>query len=267
MMKISVPLLSLFILLSTPGPACAENEDAPCTYADTLKMVSCGNRPLSSIDTTTSGCLIAHYLQRYISYTLEHGASCSASVALMTKRYESFADPQVWRIDCSKVQWLGDSAAPVSVIMYVSMSCPHCKQVYKQLYDTLYANRSLMKHCRLGIKYRSDTKYDKVLAAAAIFGKQPAFMRRCADVTGRIGDNEVKRVAGMISIPFDTLQEAAYRKETILDVKTSKAEAIDNGVEFTPAIFVNGHKYLSTKSADWILDAVTYYEALAIPKK
>jgi len=63
-------------------------------------------------------------------------------VADFLKRYSSLTDTATYAIDIKNVQWIGSFHAPVSLIMYVSMSCPHCKQVYAQLYDSLNAGQA-----------------------------------------------------------------------------------------------------------------------------
>lgn len=228
-----------------------------CLYPDTMHLSQCENTTLATADTTT--CLIARHLHRYIRSIEEKFLPCSAAVSYLNKRHMTFSTRKQFPIDYDHVQWLGDTAAPVTVIMYISMSCPHCKQVYKQLYDTLHTNANLQKNMRLGIKYRSDTRYEKVLHATIDFKKQPAFLRRCADLSGRMDDKAVKKITKMINIPYGSLLKNAYLDTNRLEVKISKQEAIDNEVRFTPAIFINNYRYHSTKTAPWILDAVEYY--------
>lgn len=237
----------------------AENKETPCAYFDTLTIRQCNNTTLLSCD--TSECRIAKHLTRYVSYVRSKATSCSVSVSLMTKRYTSLADKQTYRIDHSMIQWLGDRSAPVSMILYISMSCPHCKQVYKQIYDTLHTDKSLQRKVRVGIKYRAKTRFDNLLLATTHFKKQPAFLRRCADISGRIDDKAVKKIAQMIDIPYDSLVAVSYTPEIIAAVKLSRQEGIDNGVRFTPAIFINDRKYYSTKSTKWIMDAVEFFAA------
>lgn len=251
----------LLTIATTAGFATSANT-SPCALYDTLQLPQCGKKvTLSSIDTLHDDCLIGRQLLRYKPYVEETSASCSAAVSLMDKRYATFGDRRSFKIDYSEVEWLGDSTAPVSVLMYVAMSCPHCKQVYKQLYDTLYMNPSLRKTMRLGIKYRSQTKYDKILRATATMQIQPAFLRRCADISERIDDAAIKKIAAMVKINSDSLMHLAELDNNILAVKASNREAIDNEVEFTPAIFINNRRYHSTKNAHWILDAVDYFAA------
>jgi len=231
-----------------------------CTY-DTLHLQECGNITLSAVSAANNDCPVGTSLKRYTRYIDERFSSCSSAVDLLDKRYQTLADKRAYRIDYTDVQWYGDSTVPVSLLMYISMSCPHCKQVYKQLYDTLNMTPSLKKKVRLGIKYRSQTRYDKILRATASMGKQPFFLRRCADFSERIDDEAVKKIASMIALNFDTLIQKAESADNVLAIKSSIKESTDNEVEFTPAIFINKRRYHSTKSADWILDAVDFIAA------
>lgn len=252
-------LLSIFTLavISLYGSSLAING---CTFLDTLTIRQCNNAQLSTIDTLTTDCLIAKHLIRYTNYFKEKEMACSVAVDLMSKRYKSFNDTHSYKIDYTNVQWLGDSTAPVSVIMYISMTCPLCKAVYQQLYDTLRLDPKLKKAMRLGVKYRSNNRYNRVLAATVFTKKQPDFLRQCANVEGRIDDQAVKRITRLIGISFDTLESRANSAAIEKIVSESDQEAIDNGVEYTPGIFINNRRYYSTKTPYWILDAVRYYD-------
>jgi protein-disulfide isomerase len=232
-----------------------------CKFLNTLTIRQCKNAQPSTIDTLTTDCLIAKHLIRYTNYFKENEIPCSSAVDLMLKRYQSFNDTHSYKIDYTNVQWLGDSTAPVSVIMYVSMTCPLCKVVYQLMYDTLRLNPKLKKTMCLGVKYRSNNQYNRILAATVSMEKQPDFLRQCADIEGRIDEQGVKRITRLIGLSFDTLESRANSAAINEIVSKSDQESIDNGVEYTPGIFINNHRYYSTKSPYWILDAVRYYDS------
>jgi hypothetical protein len=261
-MKKLKKIILLYILtlgvISLYGSSLAIND---CAFLDTFSIGQCKNAQLSTIDTLTTDCLIAKHLIRYTNYFKENEKPCSVAVDLMSKRYQSFNDTLSYKIDYTNVQWLGDSTAPVSVIMYISMTCPLCKVVYQLMYDTLRLDPKLKKAMRLGVKYRSNNQYNRILAATVSMKKQPDFLRECANVEGRIDDQEVKRITRLIGLSFDTLESRANSAAIDEIVNRSNQESIDNGVEYTPGIFINNRRYYSTKSPYWILDAVRYYDS------
>ncbi|MBN1578378.1 MAG: thioredoxin domain-containing protein [Chitinispirillaceae bacterium] len=230
----------------------------PCPALDNVPIMECGRMPFATAAQLGPQCAIAHQLVPFAAYLREKSKPCSSLVVDFVKRYSSLTDTVTWPINTAKVQWIGSPRAPVSLVMYISMSCPHCKQVYAQLYDSLNAGTGLDKLLRIGIKNLSVTRFDKMLAATAFLGKQPAFLRTFAPISERISDKVARRIADSIGISFDTLKTLAESPQVTKFVTDSRIEAQRNDVTSTPALFLNNRRYRSDKDARWVIDAARY---------
>ncbi len=159
-------------------------------------------------------------------------------------------------------KWLGEEDAPVTIIEYASMTCPHCAHFHA---DTLPAIKE---------------KYIDTGKARLIFREYPvsprdvrsigAFMlARCADddkyfpmvdvlfqrqTAWARADNpipvllSIAKLAGFSQESFD----ACLKNQSVMDsVLTVRNRAEDHfGVTGTPTFFINGEKHSGNKSVD-----------------
>jgi len=228
-----------------------------------LKIAACKGMTIAEAQKKPALCDIALRLSAFAAFLEESGRPCSTIVDDVQRRIETLTDTVSYPIAHGPTQWLGDPKAPVSVVMYVSMSCPACKHLYGHLYDSLVRDPELAKIMRLGVAYFTDTRIDLALAAAAQMGKQPDFLRALAEVNERLTPKIVERVAESLGISARELWRRADDPATARMVAQSRAEAAHNGVEVTPTFFINNRRYRSFKSARWVIDAVRYLSGTA----
>ncbi|MBN1307438.1 MAG: thioredoxin domain-containing protein [Chitinispirillaceae bacterium] len=238
-------------------PLFADGEP-PCPALDTVTIKECGQLPFADAARIGPQCAIARRLVPFAAYLREKSKPCSSLVADFIRRYTTLTDTATCSIDTANVQWIGVPQAPVSLVMYISMSCPYCKQVYAQLYDSCDSRIDIRKLLRVGIKHLTVTRFDRMLAATAFLGKQPAFLRTFAPISERISDQVARRIADSIGIDFDSLKMLVESPEVTKHVADSRAEALRNGVTLTPTLFLNNRRYRSYSNARWVIDAARY---------
>jgi glutaredoxin len=242
------------IILCTLFPLFAQKAPFNCPSLDSIVLPECAMTKLVAGKKSDS-CAVRKRLLPFIDYLKKKNMPCSTITAEVQKRYEFIHDTVTFKINTKNVQWIGDTNAPVSIIMYVSMSCPHCKQLYAQLHDSIAANKKLGNLMKIGLKNLSVTKYDHMFVAAAQLGKQPRFMRTFARISDRASDESLRRVADSIGITFASLEKLADSVTIARIVNSSREEALRNQVTGTPAIFINNRRYRSSKDIRWIFEA------------
>lgn len=192
-------------------------------------------------------------------WLIEKNKPCSTIVADIENRYSTLVDAISFSIDTNGVLFAGKKDAPITVVMYVSMSCPLCKRLYGELSDSLAADpHGLGRIFRLGIKPFTTTRFDRVLVAAGHFGCQTQLLKSLASVKERISEKIITRVLDSLGVVSEKLWSFADAKQTVSYVEASRTEAIKNMVEITPTFFINGHRYRSYKDSRWLIDAIRF---------
>jgi glutaredoxin len=244
------------LILCLVVPLFAQKTPFSCPSLDSILLPECNMEQLVAGKKTDTTCAIRKRMRPFIDYLKgKENPSCSTIVADVNKRLDFFRDTTTFKINTKNVQWIGDTNAPVTIVLYVSMMCPHCKQLYAQLYDTLQQRKKLASRIRIGLKNLSVTEYDHMFVAAAQLGKQPRFMRVFSQISERASDESMQRVADSIGITFDSLKALADQVTIARMVNSSREEALRNKVTSTPAIFINNRRYHSSKIIRWIIEA------------
>jgi protein-disulfide isomerase len=174
------------------------------------------------------------------------------------ERSQTLRDTKAYPIDTSIVTFVGAAAAPLHVVMYVSASCPLCKRVYKNLYDSVVTG-SLKGKARLGIKPFSSKPWDLALLASRKFNRQADLIRSLAGVTERISLAIILDKADSIGIPRKEFEKAIDDARIKEAADESYREAVRNGVSLTPTIFIDNRRYKSYKDPQWVADAAEYF--------
>lgn len=154
--------------------------------------------------------------------------------------------------DTSGELYLGNKYAPVLMIEYASLSCPHCAHFHSDVLEKLlpkYIETGKLKyvfrdfplnkqafdaakltHCAPDDKYYGFVK--------ALFKSQEnwAFSKDYTEI--------LKSIAKLGGIPAEAFEECMNNKEIedkILDVQKEAVDILE--VKSTPTIFINGHHY------------------------
>lgn len=153
---------------------------------------------------------------------------------------------------------VGDPEAPVTIIEYASMTCPHCRTWHKQVYPVIKE-----KYIDTGIAklYFREFPFDPAAAAAfmlaqcsgedkyfsmidVLFEKQATWSR------GKVVDEllKISKLAGFTQESFSACLKNQELLDNVLSIQKKAAE--DYGVDATPTFFINGTKYSGSMSAE-----------------
>jgi len=256
-MKTSCKILCL---VSAAAAACAAAQADSTTRCDSaIHAVH-----IDACNSSLGGCLkrarpgdLAVRLDRFGAWLASKDKPCSTMVKDVEERAATLQDTARFAIDTSQVTFAGAAAAPVRIVMYVSATCPLCKRIYHELYDSVTAG-GLTGKARLGIKPFSAKPLDVMLLAARRFGRQADLMRSLAGVEVRITEAIVLKKADSIGIPAHELRKLAADSAIVRAAVGSAEEGGRNGVTVTPTIFINNRRYKSYKDPQWVVDAAEY---------
>lgn len=154
---------------------------------------------------------------------------------------------------------VGDPDAPVTIIEYASMTCPHCRTFHKTAYPAIKE-----KYIDTGIAklYFREFPFDPRSAAAfmlaecsgeekyfsmidVLFEKQSVWAR-----SEKVVDElfKIAKLAGFTQESFVACLKNGELQANILSIQKKAAE--DYGVDATPTFFINGTKYSGNMSAE-----------------
>jgi len=166
---------------------------------------------------------------------------------------------------------LGSTKAPVTVIEYASMTCPHCAHFAESTFPEL--KKRYIDTGKVKFIFR-EFPFDKVAAAAFM-------LARCASKNG--GSDKYMAVVEMLFAkqdqwvnehPLEPLEniakqlgftDAAFKacltNQTVLnDIEAVRDRAVDKlGVNSTPTFFVNGKKVVGDVSIDTLSKEIDPY--------
>jgi protein-disulfide isomerase len=160
----------------------------------------------------------------------------------------------------------GDKNAPVTLIKYASMTCPHCRAWHKNVYPTIkekYIDKGVVKY------YFREFPFDPSAAAAfmlaecagedkyfsmidILYDKQASWSR------GKVVDElfKISKLAGFTQDSFNSCLKNQDLLNNVLAIQKKAAE--DYGVNSTPTFFINGTKYpnMSADEMSKIIDSL-----------
>lgn len=151
---------------------------------------------------------------------------------------------------------LGSESAPVTIVEYASVTCPHCATFHQQTYPTLKSKYIDTGKVRLifrefptapapvsiaGFMLARCAEDDYFLMLDAIFGQQRVWSQDPYNGLLRIA-----RQAGFSQEKFDSCLKDQKLAEEIQQV--AQRGNSEFGVESTPTFFINGKKYVGALS-------------------
>lgn len=164
-------------------------------------------------------------------------------------------------------QWLGSPDAPVTIIEYASLNCPHCAAFHEDVFDDFVSEFVDTGEVRFAL--REFPLNDR--AAAAIM------LARCApgengfySLVGHLFDTQSDWALADPGVVLDTLfgvvQQAGFTRdsfdaclsnqELLANVTAVQNHALGLGVDATPTFFINGRKYLGELSLEQLRAAI-----------
>lgn len=162
---------------------------------------------------------------------------------------------------------IGNADAPVTIIEYASMTCPHCASFHNSTWPTIKekyidTGRARLVFREFGFDPRAEAGTmlarcagEKYFAVIDVLFKQQASWSRAAD--GKAALLKIARLAGFSQESF----EACLTDQKLLDdLRAVKNRGVNEfGVSSTPTFFINGKKYtgaLSVGEMSAIIDSM-----------
>ena len=152
----------------------------------------------------------------------------------------------------------GDPDAPITIIKYASMTCPHCRAWHKNAYPAIkeeYIDTGIAKF------YFREFPFDPAAAAAfmlahcsgedryfkmidMLYEKQSTWKR------GNVVEElfKISQLAGFSRADFNACLKDQKLLDNVLSIQKRAAE--DYEVNATPTFFINGTKYSGSMSAE-----------------
>jgi protein-disulfide isomerase len=161
--------------------------------------------------------------------------------------------------------FLGDENAPVTIIEYASMTCPHCASFHETILPSLKEN--YIDKGKVKMIFREFPLDPRAYAAS--------MLARCADndfffpmidvlfkqqsVWARAEDPRppLLQIAKLAGFTQESFEECLKNQELLDNVNSTRKKAAEvYGVSGTPSFFINGEKYSGAISVEGLSEAI-----------
>ena len=157
-------------------------------------------------------------------------------------------------------QVMGDPNAPVTLVEYASMTCPHCKRWHESVYPELkskYIDAGKVKYILRAFPFDGDRRGEAAFMLAycapngnyypmidALFASQDVWSR------GQNPVPELLRLAKLSGMSQDDFRACLGNQDLLTNIIKGRNKAVrEFNVRATPTIFVNGVKVDDTSAA------------------
>jgi protein-disulfide isomerase len=154
---------------------------------------------------------------------------------------------------------LGEADAPVTIVEYMSMTCPHCAAFHNETFDALKEKYIETGQVRFIMR---DFPFDPRAAAAAM-------LARCADdgkyfpmidmlfeqqeqwAAAEDARGALLQLSKMAGFTQESFEECLTNQELLDDVNAVRERAAEEfGVQSTPSFIINGERYAGNMSIE-----------------
>ena len=159
---------------------------------------------------------------------------------------------------------VGDPQAPVTIIEYASMTCPHCRTFHKDVYPAIKEKYIDTGKAKL---YFREFPFDPAAAAAFMLAECSGeekyftmidilFEKQSVWARGKVVDElfKIAKLAGFTQESFQSCLQNQELLDNVLSIQNKAAE--DYGVDATPTFFINGEKYSGNMSVEAMGEAI-----------
>jgi len=152
---------------------------------------------------------------------------------------------------------VGDPEAPVTIIEYASMTCPHCRDFHKEVYPVI--KEKYIDTGKAKLFFRS-FPFDPSAAAATMLAEcsgdkyfsmvDVLYEKQATWARGNVVEElfKIARLAGFTQESFNACLKNQELLDNVLAVQKKAAEVYK--VDATPTFFINGTKYSGNMSAE-----------------
>lgn len=152
---------------------------------------------------------------------------------------------------------VGDENAPVTIIEYASMTCPHCRAFHKEVYPII--KEKYIDTGKAKLFFRS-FPFDPSAAAATMLAEcsgdkyfsmiDVLYDKQSVWARGNVVEElfKIAKLAGFTQESFNACLKNQELLDNVLAVQKKAAEVYE--VNATPTFFINGTKYSGNMSAE-----------------
>lgn len=192
--------------------------------------------------TTDTSCKRAPFAVRYVISLLEDEANETDARAEYAKKYEQGG--AATKFDVSKAPHEGATDGPVKLVEFFDYECPHCK-AFKPAMERLIADKAGQVGLSL-MMFPIESKHpgSRPAAQGALAANQQGKFKEMHDKLFEVNTHtresvfDAAKEIGLDMAKFEKDYEAAS-----LQVTSDVKQAETAGVDSTPTIFFNDHKY------------------------
>ena len=241
-------------------------QDAPdllqiyTTALSTFQVPYCCGSTLKECAEKKPECSIAGHLKKFTFWMVDHDPPPTPEKIQeeLAARYRGMTTTKTFPIDTANLPRYGNPEAPVTIIAYVSATCPLCKRVIGDLYDSLKFG-SLKNKAQLMVKPFGTNMGNTALCASQADGNFWKLFKALRARKALIKESS-EALAFADSIGIGTEQFKKRLKDPRLQqwLIAVKKEGKDNGIKYLPTFFINGKRYESYKDPEWVVDAILY---------
>jgi protein-disulfide isomerase len=176
---------------------------------------------------------------------------------MLNDHHATLTDTKVHRIDTRGWPIIGDRDAPITVVLYYSITCPACKAGFMELYPAVTTG-PLKGKARIVAKPLGNIYGNRALVAAHDMGRFTDFKLALSEITGRIDENIILDVADRLYFDRERFRAMIDSQSVTERTEQSTKDGSDLGVNRIPTYFIEGRRYNSTISPQWVIDAIDF---------
>jgi protein-disulfide isomerase len=160
---------------------------------------------------------------------------------------------------------LGDPAAPVQIIEYSSLSCPHCAHFHTNVMPTLktkYIDDGRVSHITRFFPLNEPALKAAMVAKCAPKDKYYSFVSVFYELQDQWAFTtdfleKITSIASVGGLSADSVSKCLMNSDLEKELLLSRKAAGEQlPIEGTPAFFINGVAYTGARSADAMSDAI-----------
>ena len=254
-MKISLfAFMLLSVLLYAPSAGASSFADS---LVNSFRIEPCCASPIAVCAAQKPKCKMAPRLADFVRWMDSTGrVTNERMVEALQERYNTLTDRKRNTSDLQGWPVIGDRNAPLTVVMYYSITCPVCKTNFRELQPAV-TRGPLQGKVRIVAKPLG-APLNKALIVAHDFGRFADFKLALAAVGGRIDEQVILAIADDLFFDRELFMARMDSPDVVSRLEASSEEAKTNQVEFVPTYFINGRRYNSVSNPRWIIDAIEY---------
>ncbi len=154
---------------------------------------------------------------------------------------------------------LGHDDAPVTMVEYSSLSCPHCAQFHNEIFPELkekYIDSGKLRLLARNYPINEPALRGSMLTMCVPDDKYYPFLKVLFSMQKKWAMSvdfmdslkQIAKVGGVSEVEFDACMENEGVEKKVLEIKRDATEQLD--IEATPTFYINGEKVQGARSLE-----------------